>query len=268
MIIEQLFERENFTDTDNAIASYLLDKEHDIHNLTSSELGKKSYTSQSAVVRFYKKLGLKNYQEFITILVLERNEYYKYNNDYEQQPHLYFTGIKDTENVLKLLYSQAIDKTNVLLNSNVITRVCNRISSANIVDVYGMGIAASLSMQMTYKLQSLGIYSISHHHLNRAYIDGIKEKNTHVSIFFILSEQDEDWVKEIEYLLSKHMYVVVIMKNSIKLKLSEVDKILFHSHAFADIDSIYSLFAGEYIINLIYSTLIYRKQTMQVLNKI
>lgn len=135
-------------------------------------------------------------------------------------------------------------------------RVCNRISSVNIADVYGMGIAAPLSMQMIYKLQSLGIYSISHH-LNRAYTDGIKQKNMHVSIFFILSGQDEYWVKEIEYLLRKHMYVVVIMKNSIKLKLSEADKILFHSHAFADIDSIYSLFVGEYIINLIYSTLIY-----------
>ena len=49
MIIEHLLDDNNLTNTEKSIAQFLLNKDQKINNLTSSELGKQSYTSQAAV---------------------------------------------------------------------------------------------------------------------------------------------------------------------------------------------------------------------------
>lgn len=51
MIIEHLLDDNNLTNTEKSIAQFLLNKDQKINNLTSSELGKQSYTSQAAVTR-------------------------------------------------------------------------------------------------------------------------------------------------------------------------------------------------------------------------
>ncbi|MFQ7173555.1 MAG: MurR/RpiR family transcriptional regulator [Thomasclavelia ramosa] len=79
MIIEHLLDDNNLTNTEKSIAQFLLNKDQKINNLTSSELGKQSYTSQAAVTRLYKKLGFNNFREFLSTLILERNDYLKYN---------------------------------------------------------------------------------------------------------------------------------------------------------------------------------------------
>ena len=71
MIIEHLLDDNNLTNTEKSIAQFLLNKDQKINNLTSSELGKQSYTSQAAVTRLYKKLGFNNFREFLSTLILE-----------------------------------------------------------------------------------------------------------------------------------------------------------------------------------------------------
>ena len=70
MIIEHLLDDNNLTNTEKSIAQFLLNKDQKINNLTSSELGKQSYTSQVAVTRLYKKLGFNNFREFLSTLIL------------------------------------------------------------------------------------------------------------------------------------------------------------------------------------------------------
>lgn len=72
MIIEHLLDDNNLTNTEKSIAQFLLNKDQKINNLTSSELGKQSYTSQAAVTRLYKKLGFNNFREFLSTLILEK----------------------------------------------------------------------------------------------------------------------------------------------------------------------------------------------------
>ena len=154
MIIEHLLDDNNLTNTEKSIAQFLLNKDQKINNLTSSELGKQSYTSQAAVTRLYKKLGFNNFREFLSTLILERNDYLKYNDLPTEHPEQYFTSLEDTEKVIASLYEKAMIQTNRLLDKNVVNRVCNRILSASFIDIYGIGLSDTIAKEMCFKLQS------------------------------------------------------------------------------------------------------------------
>ena len=90
MIIEHFLDESHLTESDKSIARYLLDENNNIKELTSSELGRRTYTSQSAVTRLYKKLGFKNYREFISTIIIERHDYYKHKSINDKHPAQYF----------------------------------------------------------------------------------------------------------------------------------------------------------------------------------
>ena len=74
MILEKLSQQDNFTETEKTIANYLLDTNNSIVGMTSSKLGEVTYTSQAAVVRLYKKLGIDKFRTFYALILEEAAE--------------------------------------------------------------------------------------------------------------------------------------------------------------------------------------------------
>ena len=58
IIIKKQMDTHNLTESEKQIKKFILDQNNDISAMTSIELGKRSYTSQASVMRFYKNLGL------------------------------------------------------------------------------------------------------------------------------------------------------------------------------------------------------------------
>ena len=71
MILEKLSQQDNFTETEKTIANYLLDTNNSIVGMTSSKLEEITYTSQAAVVRFYKKLEIDKFRPFYALILEE-----------------------------------------------------------------------------------------------------------------------------------------------------------------------------------------------------
>lgn len=259
MIIEHLLDDNNLTNTEKSIAQFLLNKDQKINNLTSSELGKQSYTSQAAVTRLYKKLGFNNFREFLSTLILERNDYLKYNDLPTEHPEQYFTSLEDTEKVIASLYEKAMIQTNRLLDKNVVNRVCNRILSASFIDIYGIGLSYTIAKEMCFKLQSLGLPCSYQNGINIKYIDNMQQHQSNVSIL-ITTTGDNNLIKEIAKILkNRNVYTVGILgkKGKDLIQLCH-DYLLFDTSLFEDIDSLCATFSAEYVINILYATLLYR----------
>ena len=112
MIIEKLKDESQLTESERLIAHFLLDENNQIENLTSIEVGKRSYASQSAVVRLYKKLGISTYREFISKLVIEKREALKAENLVDDNPSQYFSSYDSTMNTIMKLYEKTLTNTN------------------------------------------------------------------------------------------------------------------------------------------------------------
>lgn len=266
MIIEHFLDESHLTESDKSIARYLLDENNNIKELTSSELGRRTYTSQSAVTRLYKKLGFKNYREFISTLIIERHDYYKHKSINDKHPAQYFTTLKDTQNIIASFYDQTITQTNFLLDQNTLNRICNRISSATSIDIYGVGISDTLAKQMAFKLQSIGILCTYHSGLNEQYVKNMNDPLNNVSIFISLTGKNDTIKSILQILKKKKIYTFAILPKTTE-NLSQLcrDYLMFDMSIFKDIESMCSIFAAEYIINIIYTTLAYRRQITRFL---
>ena len=265
MIIEKLIDQDHLTETEKHIANYLLDKNNNIENLTSTELGKKSFTSQSAVIRLYKKIGAKTFREFISALILERNEYFKVGDIlHNGHPCQYFSSYTDIQNTISRLYAETMIHTNLLLDKNIMNRVCNRILNAQSIDVYGVGISEIIAKQMSFKLQSMGLNCICQNGLNYSYIKNMKDYKKNVSILISLTGMNEAILNIAEVLKENKIYTVsIIGKQESEIKGLGHDTILFDTNNYEDIDVMCSTFAAEYIVNLLYSMLMSRIQPCQ-----
>ena len=139
-------------------------------------------------------------------MILERNDYLKYNDLPTEHPEQYFTSLEDTEKVIASLYEKAMIQTNRLLDKNVVNRVCNRILSASFIDIYGIGLSDTIAKEMCFKLQSLGLPCSYQNGINIKYIDNMQQHQSNVSIL-ITTTGDNNLIKEIAKILKIGMYI-------------------------------------------------------------
>ena len=259
MIIEKLKDESQLTESERLIAHFLLDENNQIENLTSIEVGKRSYASQSAVVRLYKKLGISTYREFISKLVIEKREALKAENLVDDNPSQYFSSYDSTMNTIIKLYEKTLTNTNLLMNQNVVLRVCNRLMNATSIDIYGVGISYTIAKSMAFKLQALGMHASDHNGTNHYYLENMKDIKRNVSILISLTGSNETILNIAQKLKDKNAYTVGIMGRKDE-KLNEYcqDCLLFDTHIYDDVDVMCSTMAAGYIVDLIYGILISR----------
>lgn len=258
MIINRLMDENNLTETERHLAHYLLDKNNNLEDITSTELGKKSYTSQSAVTRLYKKLGMKTYREFISTLIIEKNEYLKIKDLENISPIHFFSTYDETKKTLLVLYEQIMIKTNLVLEKNTLIRVCNRLMNASSVDVYGIGLSDALARQLHIKLQMLGIYNGFQSSYNPYYFCNMKDLKNHVAIILDIGEPSDEILKIVKKLQDNKVYTVGIFNKNYQNKNITQDTLLFDIDDEKRLTYLSATFAIEYIINLIFSMLLYR----------
>lgn len=82
MIIELLKKMDGFTNSEKAIAQFILDNPSKFQNLTSEELANKTYTSRATVIRLCKKLSTSGYREFQRMIISDLNEIKKRGSGY------------------------------------------------------------------------------------------------------------------------------------------------------------------------------------------
>lgn len=254
MVIEKILESKDLTETETQTKNFILNPDNDISLMTSKELGQKSFTSQASVMRFYKKLGYHRYRDFISELNIERQEYFKIADIDMSRPSQYFSSYENIQTAISRIYALAMMKTNMMLNKNVLTRVCNRLLQAQVIDIYAIGIDESIGLQLNFKLKSLGLPSTLHNGINLQYIHSMT-KNT-ISIVISLSGENKYISDVIHSLKEQNTFLVSLfgLKNEELMQLCH-ESIIFYTTPHGDLDVLVDLFSAEYVVNVIYSIL-------------
>lgn len=242
---------------------YLI-KKNNIENLTSTELGNRSYSSQSTVIRLYKKLGLNNYREFMTKLAIEKKEYRRAEDILNGLPFQKFASYEDTKNTVIQLYEKILIETNLLIDQNTMIRISNRLMSASSIDIYGIGISGNVAEQMAFKLQSTGCCSNCSYQngLNYYYIQNMNNYQSNVSVLFSLTGSNETMLNIAKILKEKGIYTISITaKTETELIQLCQENLFFGNLDYQNIDVMCSIFAAEYLVNFIYSLIISKRQS-------
>lgn len=258
MLIEKLKDEKNLTPSERVIAKFVLDRENDIINLSSEELGKLTFTSQATVTRLYQKIGSKSYREFVVDLNNELQELRRAENlIIDNNPIHNELELEDIIETLPNLYQKTAINTKLLLDTKVLQQVCEKIVQAEMVDVYGIGITSSLADQMAFKLNSTGVFCQSHSGYNSSYIYKSAYKDKTVAILISLTGGNETVLKIAQKLKKKHIYTVVIGGRRVEGLRDYCDALIkLDTNLYFHIDTLSSLFSAQYIIDIIFSALL------------
>lgn len=266
MIINQLKQKEGFTNSEQAIADFVLKFPNGIIGMTASQLGESSMTSKASVLRLCKKLGLSGYNEFLRLIEFETHEQSRLLALLDDEPINNKTPIKELMDLVPTIYTQAIFSTKLALNPTIVQRVVNRIKMADRIDLYGVGIVESAVDMAVFKFQALGLNAHKQTNINEHAIVVTKENQRIVSILLSFIGKNEMILAAANYLKSNGIFTVGIGSlDNLDLKeiCHEYLPITVDSHILT-MEALAPYSATTYILDLLYAGLVIADYNQQV----
>lgn len=275
IIIDKLEKMEGFTSQEKEIAKFILEKPSLLGELSTEDLARATYTSPSTVVRLCKKLKTKGYNDFKLKFSTEYLEVARVSEILKDEPITKESTYNDVLNILPKMYDAAITNTKLMLDSNTIKRVINRLKIAEKIDIYGYGISYSLASQASFKFLTIGIESMAHNGLNEHYIAASNNRSNMVAILISFTGKNSSITKIAKYLKRNGIYVIGISGFRTSELLKHCDELIQvdHKKIVLSMEVVTSVISIQYVFDIIFSMLLadnYEKNikaSLEVLNK-
>lgn len=174
---------DEFTPSDKKIGEYIVDNPEQIVNYNTLELADLIDTSQSAIIRFIKKIGYKGYIDFKIDVAKSLEE----SNDFF--PDEVITKNESIENIISKSKNNVlatVEKTYALINTEAINRAIADINKANNIYLAGVGSSGLICEDFSYKLQRSGkkvFYQVDAH-TNLALVSNIDKDDLLIAISY------------------------------------------------------------------------------------
>lgn len=174
---------DEFTPSDKKIGEYIIDNPEQIVNYNTLQLAEIIKTSQSAIIRFIKKIGYKGYIDFkidVAKSLEEKNEFLL-DEVISKNESIENIISKSKNNVLA-----TVEKTYALINTEAINRAIADINKANNIYLAGVGSSGLICEDFSYKLQRSGkkvFYQVDAH-TNLALVSNIDKDDLLIAISY------------------------------------------------------------------------------------
>ena len=174
---------DEFTPSDKKIGEYIVDNPEQIVNYNTLELADLIDTSQSAIIRFIKKIGYKGYIDFKIDVAKSLEE----SNDFFLDEVI--TKNESIENIIsksKNNVLSTIEKTYALIDTEAIKSAIDDINKANNIYLAGVGSSGLICEDFSYKLQRSGkkvFYQVDAH-TNLALVANIDKDDLLIAISY------------------------------------------------------------------------------------
>ena len=140
-IIESIYD--TLTPIEKTIAQYFLEPIPEGVSLSAQEVSNRLFVSIPSLTRFAQKCGYNGYRQFI----------YDYEKKSKEESTLH---INSTKIVLED-YAELLSKSFSLVNEAQLIRVCELLSSAKRVYIYGQGSSGLAALEMKFRFMRLGM---------------------------------------------------------------------------------------------------------------
>ncbi|MFQ3620305.1 MAG: MurR/RpiR family transcriptional regulator [Spirochaetales bacterium] len=148
-----------FSNTERKIASVILEEAKSILLLTVAQLAEKVGTSQAAIVRFCKKIGVASYSEFKLRL---SHDVFR-TTEVPFLPDVELTKESDPKEIVKGIirnFQQTLSHLEALIDLPKLTQAVSLIEKARAVYVFGIGASGLVAMDVYQKLIRIGLLCV------------------------------------------------------------------------------------------------------------
>ncbi|MBT9186466.1 SIS domain-containing protein [Pectobacterium punjabense] len=146
------------------IAQYILDNPEAILSMSSSRFAENAGVSQSAVIKFSQKIGMKGFPALKIVISEELGR----NNQFKTYPHkALHNAISSEDSLMVMAQKLAHEKTAAIIDTTKkinfpifqeVVDIINNAQRVQIVGIWGSGLTAK---DLSYKLQKIGILCLA-----------------------------------------------------------------------------------------------------------
>jgi len=201
---------QNLTQSERAIADYILEHLDELKTITSHQLAKLTNTGQSTIIRFSQKLGYNSFREFLADISMNKlNE----NDSYEE------IKIDETTNETnRKIIAQYKDILEITLNNNseaTIDQICKLLVKSKKIIIFGVGNSNLFCEYLANQLIVIGLTCMTNQS-SHSIFSIIDQANPHDTVLFLLSESGEsvDVIKAAQIAKNNHIPIIVITRNT------------------------------------------------------
>lgn len=203
----------NFNLLDQKIASYILEHQSNTIQLSIKEIAEHCDTSQAAIVRFCKLLGLAGFKELkhqLTTDVL--------NSRTEKPEHITFSditsnkGIRSTAENIVANNTRSIVETQKLLDYDVLEQTVNLIAAAPRIDFYGVGASGLVALDAQQKFIRIGKICNAHSDAHVQIIMAANLSPGDVAVAISYSGNTKDVLEAVTAAKQSGAYVIAITR--------------------------------------------------------
>lgn len=224
-IVEELSKKIKLTETEKEILEYMVENLDALPKLSSRKLAERTYTSPTTIVRFVKKLGYQNYNDFkynIISKLKNRNEESQITSHEDaltvlnKVEKIQIEAMHEFKNKISLeTFQKVIDECSKYQYIDIIANDCNSIlgkyamhyftSLGKIVQVYhetNQQIYASMNVPQDHLVIIISKYALHETLLNCA----LTLKRRHITTIAITNHQENSLSKRCDYVIPVSFY--------------------------------------------------------------
>lgn len=156
-LLEKLREAKDFTPSEEALASYILQNPNKAFRRTIRELAENSFVSKPTIIRLYRKLGFDSYSDFRIAYFSEAQSSAEEVID-SNLPFQKNESPRDIAGSLCALTKQVVENNYRQLDEENLNRIVNTLFEANRIFIFAIGDAMIQAEAFKNKLIKLDIY--------------------------------------------------------------------------------------------------------------
>lgn len=202
----------SLTENERKIVDYILKNGNEISMMNSTQLSDAIGTSQSAIIKFVKKIGFSGFTDF---KIQAREDFI----NQEQMNSLKSQNVSLADplpDIIGAIYGESIDsleQTFLNLNKDVINTCIVKMEEADRIYVCGKGASALPAQDLASKLLKFGMTVIETSDLETVELTAKSARVGDVYLFFSFSGETEELLRIMEKVKRGGAYTIVVTKN-------------------------------------------------------
>ena len=265
-LISKLEDNKIFSNTEQAIANYILKNYREFANLSTRQLAKETFTSSATIVRFAQKLGFEGYSDFKTKFLAAVME------QWADPPNKFITdkdSINDIVEKVAGIEISALKETREKININSFIRAANYLSQAEYIDIYAMNMNLNLAKMAAESFIVAGKYCSVPTSIAMQYLQAYKVPKNHVALF-ISRTGENNFLVNVAKLLNEQQVPIFLITTSAKSTLGKLSKVVFETATTDKIEELgprVFLSGAKYVIDVLFALLMARTDYQEAKRK-
>lgn len=239
----------DLNENEKHLMRYIEEHIEEIPSLSSRELARRTFTNPTMVLRFCRKLGFENFNDF------KVNIGYELKNKSESGPKV----IRDanpltTNNRLAVLYGDVVSETRNSLSMEVIAAVAGQITQKPYLDFVGTDLNEAVTLYAAHMFANLGKLTESYRDMHRLLYLGLNATPEHLVFLFSKDGTNRRIVQCAKELGRKQVATAALTSASESPLAKECSFVLptIFDKPFLEMGNIVYTISAQYVMNLLY----------------